>query len=146
MVSLKMFILIFFKELFRFRCTGIDESVPTSLTDEEAERLGMIIIHAYIQQNTLLIGMAKSVFEYMLTNDARDDTLLESFLLYVDIRERQLINKVISDLSLTKKNQHELWDILLDFGINSSPNVSNFTTPLKETAKNIFIQKLFYHK
>ena len=77
--------------MFRFRWQGIDESVPTSLTDEEAESLGMIITHAYVPQNTFPVGLAKSVFEYMLTNVVRDDTLLESFLLYVDVRERQLI-------------------------------------------------------
>ena len=81
----------------------MDASVPTSLTDEEAERLGMIITHAYVQQNILPVGLAKSVFKYLLTNDVRDDTLLESFLLYVDVRERQLIKKAISDSSFTKK-------------------------------------------
>ena len=77
----------FFKELFRFRCQEIDAGVPTSLTDEEAERLRMIIIHAYVQQNILPVGLAKSVFEYMLTNDVRDDTLIESFLLHVDLEK-----------------------------------------------------------
>ena len=77
----------FFKELFRFRCAEIDAGVPTSLTDEEAERLRMIIIHAYVQQNILPIGLAKSVFEYMLTNDVRDGTLVESFLLHVDLEK-----------------------------------------------------------
>ena len=77
----------FFKELFRFRCPEIDAGVPTSLTDEEAERLRMIIIHAYVQQNILPVGLAKSVFEYMLTNDVRDDTLIESFLLHVDLEK-----------------------------------------------------------
>ena len=93
----------FFKELFQFRCAGIDASVPTSLTDEEAERLGIIITHAYVQQNIFPVGLAKSVFEYMLTNDVRDDTLLESFLLYLNVRERQLIKKAISDSSFIKK-------------------------------------------
>ena len=73
----------------------MDASVPTSLTDEEAERLGMIITHAYVQQNILPVGLAKSVFKYLLTNDVRDDTLLESFLLYVDVRERQTKQSVI---------------------------------------------------
>ena len=59
----------FFEELFRFRCAGIDASVPTSLTDKEADRLGMIITHDYVQQNILPVGLAKSVFEYTLTND-----------------------------------------------------------------------------
>ena len=77
----------FFKELFRFRCAEIDAGVPTSLTDEEAERLRMIIIHAYVQQNILPVGLAKSVFEYMLTNDVRDDTLVESLLLHVDLEK-----------------------------------------------------------
>ena len=45
----------FFKELFRFRCAGIGASVPTSLTDGEVERLGMIITHTYVQQNILPI-------------------------------------------------------------------------------------------
>ena len=134
----------FFKELFRFRCAGIDASVQTSLTDEEAERLGMIISRAYVQQNILPVGLAKSVFEYILTNNVRDDTLLESFLLYVDVRERQLIKKAISDSSLIKKHHHELWDILLDCGLNSPPKVSNFTTLLKEAAKNVFIKKSFF--
>ena len=77
----------FFKELFRFRCAEIDAGVPTALTDEEAKRLRMIIIHAYVQQNILPIGLAKSVFEYMLTNDVRDGTLVESFLLHVDLEK-----------------------------------------------------------
>ena len=77
----------FFKELFRFRCAEIDAGAPTSLTDEEAERLRMIIIHAYVQQNILPVGLAKSVFEYMLTNDVRDYTLVESFLLHVDLEK-----------------------------------------------------------
>ena len=82
----------------------IDVSVPTSLTDEEAERLGMIITRAYVQQNILPVGLAKSVFKYLLTNDVRDDTLLESFLLYVDVRERQLIKKKQSVIHLLFKN------------------------------------------
>ena len=45
---------------------------------------------------------------------------------------------------LLKKHHHELWDILLDCGLNSSPNVSNFTTLLKEAAKNVFIKKTFF--
>ena len=53
----------------------------------------MRITHAYVQQNIFPVGLAKSAFEYMLTNDVRDDTLLESFLLYVDVRERRLIKK-----------------------------------------------------
>ena len=36
----------FLKELFWFRCAEIDASVPTSLTDEEAKRLRMIITRA----------------------------------------------------------------------------------------------------
>ena len=103
----------------------------------------MRITHAYVQQNIFPVGLAKSAFEYMLTNDVRDDTLLESFLLYVDVRERRLIKKAISDSSVIKKHHHELWDILLDCGLNSSPNVSNFTTLLKEAAKNVFIKKPF---
>ena len=57
--------------MFRFRCAEIDASVPISLTDKEADRLGMIITHDYVQQNILLVGLAKSVFEYTLTNDVR---------------------------------------------------------------------------
>ena len=100
----------FFKELFRFRCAGIDASVQTSLTDEEAERLGMIISRAYVQQNILPVGLAKSVFKYLLTNDVRHDTLLESFLLYVDVRERQLIKKKQSVIHLLFKN------IIMNYG------------------------------
>ena len=127
--------------MFRFRCVGIDASVPISLTDEEAERLGMIIPHAYVEQNILQAGLVKSVFEYMLNNDVRDDTLLDSFLLYVDDKERKLMKKAISDSSLIKKHHHELWGILLDYGLNSSQNVSNFRTLFKEAAKNVFINK-----
>lgn len=73
----------------------------------------------------------------MLTNDMKEITLLEPCFLYTDTRERLLINK--SDSSLVKK-QHELWDIILDCGINSLLNVSNFTTLPEESAKNpIFI-------
>ena len=93
----------FFKGLFQFRCAGIDASVPTSLTDEEAERLGIIITHAYVQQNIFPVGLAKSVFEYMLTNDVRDDTLLESLLLYLNVRERQLIKKEAANNVFIKK-------------------------------------------
>ena len=133
----------FFKELFQFRSAEIDASVPTSLTDEEAERLGIIITHAYVQQNIFPVGLAKSVFEYMLTNDVRDDTLLESFLLYLNVRVRQLIKKQSVIHLLLKKHHHELRDILLDCGLNPSPNVSNFTTLLKEAANNVFIKKPF---
>ena len=45
---------------------------------------------------------------------------------------------------LLKKHHHELRDIPLDCGLNSSPNVSNFTTLLKEAAKNVFIKKPFF--
>ena len=65
-------------------------------------------------------------------------------MLYVDVRERQLIKKAISDSSLIKKHHHELWDILLACGLNSPPKVSNFTTFLKEAAKNVFIKKSFF--
>ena len=91
----------------------------------------------------LPVGLAKSVFKYMLTNDVRDDTLLESFLLYVDVRERQLIKKAISDHLLLKKHHHELWDIPLDCGLNSSPKVSNFQHFSKKPRKMFLSRNLF---
>ena len=55
----------FLKELFRFRCAGIDATVPTSLTDEEAKKVGMIITHAYVQQNILPVGLAEAVVQML---------------------------------------------------------------------------------
>ena len=79
----------FFEEIYKQRCAGIKANVPTSLTETEAEIFGTIIAQAYIQHNVFNVRLAKAAFEYLIFNNVRDKTLIESLLLYVHNRERE---------------------------------------------------------
>ena len=83
----------FFEEIYKQRCAGIKANVPTSLTETEAEIFGTIIAQAYIQHNVFNVRLAKAAFEYLIFNNVRDKTLIESLLLYVHNREREILSE-----------------------------------------------------
>ena len=70
----------FFEEIYKQRCAGIKANVPTSLTETEAEIFGTIIAQAYIQHNVFNVRLAKAAFEYLIFDNVRDKTLIESLL------------------------------------------------------------------
>ena len=72
----------FFEEIYKQRCAGIDASVQTSLRETEAERFGTIISQAYIEHNVFPVRLAKAVFEYLIFDNVRDKTLIESLFIY----------------------------------------------------------------
>lgn len=58
----------FYKEVYKFRCAGIDTYVPSSFTADEAAKLGSIITHAFIQHNLFPIRLVKASVEYIVTD------------------------------------------------------------------------------
>ena len=89
----KMCIQLFFEEIYKQRCAGIKANVPPSLTETEAEIFGTIIAEAYIQHNVFNVRLAKAAFEYLIFDNVRDKTLIESLLLYIHNREREILSE-----------------------------------------------------
>ena len=83
----------FFEEIYKQRCAGTKANVPTILTETEAEIFGTIIAQAYIQHNVFNVRLAKAAFEYLIFDNVRDTTLIESLLLYIHNRERELLSE-----------------------------------------------------
>ena len=74
----------------------------------------------------------------------RDKTLIESLLLYIHNRERDIVRKCLDDASKVIIYKGELWDILIDCEVSTPRNERNFKELMIEAAKKQFIQKLFY--
>ena len=133
----------FFEEIYKQRCAGIKANVPTILTETEAEIFGTIITQAYIQHNVFNVRFAKAAFEYLIFDNVRDKTLIESLLLFIDNRERDIIRKCLDDASKVITDKDELQDILIDCEVSSPPNDRHFKELMIEVAKKQFIQKPF---
>ena len=86
----------FFGEIYKQLCAGINANVLTSLTETEGGRFGTIISQAYIRHNVFPVRLAKAVFEYLIFHNVRGKMLIESLLLYIHNREKE-----ISENSLT---------------------------------------------
>ena len=114
------------------------------MTETEAERFGTIITQAYIQHNVFPVRLAKAIFEYLIFNNVQDKTLIESLLLYIHNRERDIIRICLDDASKVITFKDELRDILIDCEVSTSPNDRNFKELMIEVAKKQFIQKPFY--
>ena len=136
----------FYKELYRFNCSGINAHVPsTSLSDSHAEKLGVIISHAFIQYNIFPIRLAKATFQYMVTDDVNDDTLMESFLLFIDTHERAVFEKCVHDESqFNEAAKNIIWDVLMDCGVTSIPSKNNLRDLMLDAARNVLIKKPFF--
>ena len=133
----------FFEEIYKQRCAGIKANVPTILTETEAEIFGTIITQAYIQHNVFNVRLAKAAFEYLIFDNVRDKTLIESLPLFIDNRERDIIRKCLDDASKVITYKDELQDILIDCKVSSPPNDRHFKELMIEVAKKQFIQKPF---
>ena len=133
----------FFEEIYKQRCAGIKANVPTILTETEAEIFGTIITQAYIQHNVFNVRLAKAAFEYLIFDNVRDKTLIESLLLFIDNRERDIIRKCLDNASKVITYKDELQDILIDCEVSSPPNDRHFKELMIEVAKKQFIQKPF---
>ena len=126
----------FFEEIYKQRCAGIKANVPTILTETEAEIFGTIITQAYIQHNVFNVRLAKAAFEYLIFDNVRDKTLIESLLLFIDNRERDIIRKCLDDASKVITDKDELQDILIDCEVSSPPNDRHFKELMIEVAKS----------
>ena len=133
----------FFEEIYKQRCAGIKANVPTILTETEAEIFGTIITQAYIQHNVFNVRLAKAAFEYLIFDNVRDKTLVESLLLFIHNRERDIIRKCLDDASKAITYKDELRDNLIDCEVSSPPNDRHFKELMIEVAKKQFIQKPF---
>ena len=62
------------------------------------------------------------------------------------LSERDIIRICLGDASKVITFKEELWDILIDCEVSTSPNDRNFKELMIEASKKQFIQKPFYIK
>ena len=73
----------FYKEILCFHYSDIYANVPSSLSETDSERFGKILTQTYTQHNIFPIQITKAFFEQLLKGEVRNDTLIQSFKLYV---------------------------------------------------------------
>ena len=120
------------------------ETVPTSLTGEEAALFGTILQHAYSQFSIFPYQLSKAVYEFLFFGRVRDEVLLDSFLHYVQESEGKVIKKLLAGELMDDESREMVLDILMDSGVNGIPNASNVNRLILQAAKNVFVQKPFY--
>lgn len=104
----------FFNEVFKMFSLGYESNIPSALTKYDALHLGLIITHAYLLFKIFPVSLYKAFFEYCVLDSVRDSTLTESFMLYIEPKEREILNTQFS----CPEDRQKVWNLFLDLGIN----------------------------
>ncbi|XP_066926387.1 uncharacterized protein [Clytia hemisphaerica] len=134
----------FFAELAKMQSSGLFESVPSSLTEEEARLLGRIISHAYSKFRVFPFQMAKAFIEMLLFDHVRDTTLIESYQNFLMVNESKILVKCLRGNDLNQEETDDLWAALNESNIRAKPKKENIHALVIKAAKYEFIQKHFY--
>ena len=124
--------------------TGVFESIPSSLSGEDAVLYGKIVSHAYSQYQVFPSALAKAFFEMLIFESVRDETLIESYKNFLTVNERNLLLSALNGTFLNQNETQELWDALTESNIRSKPNRDNIKMLTLKAAKYEFIQKPFF--
>ena len=133
----------FFKELFALKSSGVESNVPYSLTVTEARALGKLMIHAFIQSNFFPLNFAKATFEYLARSTVRNSSLIESFLFFIQKKERAVFTNFLykKSESFSPEDKDIIWDVLIDCGVSAIPNPTNIKELVLQAARAVFIEK-----
>ena len=104
----------FFNEIAKMYSAGVFESIPSSLSGEDAVLYGKIVSHAYSQHRVFPSALAKAFFEMLIFESVRDETLIESYKNFLTVNERNLLISALSGTSLNQNDTQELWDALTE--------------------------------
>ena len=100
-----------------------------------------MITNSFINNNFFPVRLAKAIFEYLVSRDVHNSTLIESFKLYLQNNERSILEKVLKGVNVSDFDWQILWDALIDAGTSSKPNLSNIMEIVLKTAKYVFYEK-----
>jgi len=122
--------------------SGVTETVPSSMSEDDARKYGKIVSHAYLQYSVFPVTMAKAFFESLLFETVREQTLIESYFSFLQSSsERSLLLKAFNGTELTRSETTELWDALTESKIRAKPSLGNIRALTLKAARYEFIQK-----
>jgi len=134
----------FFTEIAQMHSAGLYETIPSSLTEEEAFLFGKIICHAYQTYRVFPFLLAKSFFEMLLFDQIRDEVLITSFTNFLMKNEREILLKALRGNDLTDSESNEIWVALGESNIRAKPKAENIRPLVLKAAKCEFVQKPFF--
>ena len=134
----------FFTEIAKMHSSGLYETIPTSLSEDEAFLFGRIMSHSYQTYSVFPVSLAKAFFEMLMFDQIRDEVLVSSFTNFLMKNERELLLKSLRGNDLTDDESHELWNALNESNIRAKPKAENIRQLVLKAAKCEFVQKPFF--
>jgi hypothetical protein len=112
-------------------------------TCEDYVSIGRIITHQFVQCGAFPVRISQASITQALVGDVSPETLISSFLKLLPPREREIIEKGLSDS--TAFSQDEIMEILEDYHINTLPTTANLASLITQIGRNELAQKPYLH-
>ena len=112
-------------------------------TCEDYVSIGRIITHQFVQCGAFPVKISQASITQALVGDVSPETLISSFLKLLPPREREIIEKGLSDS--TAFSQDEIMEILEDYHINTLPTTANLASLITQIGRNELAQKPYLH-
>ena len=117
----------------------VDAKVPSiSIEEKDCFIFGRIVTHTHICFGMFPIQIAKPSFMHVLTGDVSEQVLVNSFILFLDHKQVDLIKKVTNGERSYCSNA--VSDILADYRITAVVNKENAFGIVVKTAQNAFLR------
>ena len=117
----------------------VDAKVPSiSIEEKDCFIFGRIVTHTHICFGMFPIQIAKPSLMHVLTGDVSEQVLVNSFILFLDHKQVDLIKKVTNREGSYCSNA--VSDILADYRITAVVNKENAFGIVVKTAKNAFLR------
>lgn len=117
---------------------GVDAKVPSmSIGEDMCIIFGRIISHAFISFGIFPVQIAKASLIHYLTGNVSDEDLFESFHLFLDPKEGDLVKRAIHEETMSGA---AISDILADYRVNAVVNKENAYKLIVSAAKNLFLR------
>lgn len=114
-------------------CDGVTQytfSLSPELTVEDYTVLGRIISHQFIQTGTIPVQLVESILQLAVIGQVTDECLLESFMMLLHEKERQMIQGALNG-DKTPFPTNDLVDILSQYKSGTFPPKDNLRAGIK---------------
>jgi hypothetical protein len=117
--------------------------IAPHFTCEDYVSIGRIITHQFVQCGAFPVRISQASVTQALVGDVSPDMLISSFLKLLPPREREIVEKGLSDSAAF--SQDEIMEILEDYNINTLPTTANLASLITQIGRNELAQKPYLY-
>lgn len=136
---------LFWEEFVTNYCEGVSQftfTISPNISPHDYVTLGCILTHQFILTGTLPLQLSEALIQQAVVGKVSDDCLLESFMMLMHEKEREIVREALLGESETFPKK-DIIDILSDYNTGTVPKPENIRQILLQVSTTELVAKPF---